>query len=477
MQKITFGTSGFRGILGDTFTKQNLQKIAYALCKILKQDQKTDKPINVGFDNRFMGNIFAKYVCEVFAYYGFKLKLFSNPVPSPLIAFETKNAHLGVQITASHNHYYYNGIKLFLEQGRDSDDNFNKRVIKIAEEIDPLKIKTLDFDEAQKQGLIVLTDDIEPYCNSLASFVNLKNIKKKKIKVLFNAFHGSSVESIKLVCEKIGLKNYEIMKANIDPYFDFKIAAPYVHNISDQISKLKKEKFDIGFAFDADGDRVTILDKSGEVYDCNMVSAVLYYHFLKNKNIKANFVKNYALTQLINKISEKYGLKTFNAKVGFKNIAQILINEKNMFMGAESNGIAIKEHIAYKDGLLPAVILLDIIATENKSIKQLIENLKIEMNYPCEVLEFAYPITKEKKTEIYNKVFKERIFPETPDKILDVSYADGFKMIFDKGYWGVIRFSGTENVVRIFAEMKNFNECKKYIKIYEEFIGVGKVQI
>ncbi|MDD3397614.1 MAG: hypothetical protein PHR96_03650 [Clostridia bacterium] len=475
MHKIKFGTSGFRGIVGDDFTKQSVQKIGYAICQILKEDKKMDKPVNVGFDNRFMGIFFAKWISEVFAFYGLKVRFFKNAVSTPLIAFETKNASLGVQITASHNYYYYNGIKVFIEFGRESDA-FNKRIEKIANQIEFSKIRTLDFDKAEKQKLIILTDDLKPYCNSIASFVSCENIRKKNFKVLFNAFHGSSVECIKAVCEKIGIKNYEIMKSNVDPYFDYKVAAPYVHNVSDQIEKMKANNYDIGFAFDADGDRITILDKDGEAYDCNMISAVFFYYFIKNKDIKGNFVKNSALTGLIDKISDKFGLKTYNVKNGFKFIASALIKNKNMLMGAESNGIAIKQHLAYKDGLLPAIIMLDILSRENKSIKVIINDLKREMNYPCEVLELAYPLTKKKRAEIINKVFIEKKLPLTPNEIIQVSYTNGCKMIYKNGYWGVIRFSGTENVVRIFAEMKNKEECNKYIKIYEDFIGVNQKQ-
>ncbi|MDD2445345.1 MAG: hypothetical protein PHX09_00845 [Clostridia bacterium] len=475
---IKFGTSGFRGIVGESFTKQNIQKICYALCEILKQENKVDKVINVGFDNRFMGNIFARWVCEVFAFNGIKCRLFQHPVPSPLIAFETKNNHIGIQITASHNHYYYNGAKIFLEQGRDSDDEFNNKIAKIANEVQFSKIKTLSFEEAIKQGLIVSVQDIVPYCKSIIEFANPKSFKNNKIKVLINAFHGSTVECIEYIFQQIGIKNYEIMKGEFDPYFEYKVASPYINNLDDQVKKLRNEKFDVGFALDADGDRVSVIDKDGKVYDCNFISAILYYHFIKNKKIKGNFVKNNALTELTAKIAEHFKLKSFNAKVGFKNIAKLLISkENNAIMGAESNGVAISQHIPYKDGLLTIVLMLEILSFENKSIKEIIEKIKEQVNYPCEVLEFAYPLIDDKKAYIMKKIFVDKSLPETPDEIIKVDYADGFKISYKNDYWGVIRFSGTENVVRIFAEMKDKKECCKYIRIYENFIGVDKRQV
>jgi len=481
---IKFGTSGFRGIFAVDFTKENVQKIAFAISAILKKEKKTDRPICLGFDNRFMGRHFAEWVAEVLVFNEFKVVFFENSVPSPFIAFETKNNYVGIMITASHNYYYNNGIKIFLEHGRESDDEFNQKVYDIASNINYAKIETIDFDEAIKKNLITLTTDTTRYLKSILNFIEVKPEKKRNIKVLFNAMHGSSVQCMKILLDKIGVK-YEIMKEKVDPYFEKKVTAPYVYNISDQIEKLRKENFDFGFALDGDGDRVSFIDKSGEAYDCNYISAVIYDYLIKNqektKSLKANFegniVKNYAVSELIVKTSGIRGFKSFNAKVGFKNIANLLLLDDNeAIIGVESNGIAVKGHLPYKDGLMAATILINIIISENKTIKMLIDDLKRETDFPSETLEFAYPISEAEKARINEKVFIEKQLPLLDEKILRVNYEDGFKMIFQNDYWAVIRFSGTENVVRIFAEMKNKELCQRYIKTLEKFIGVSQRQ-
>ncbi|MDD2227383.1 MAG: hypothetical protein PHH71_02230, partial [Clostridia bacterium] len=347
----------------------------------------------------------------------------------------------------------------------------------------------INFDEAVKKNLITLTTDTTKYLNSILNFIDIKKTEKKRnIKILFNAMHGSSVECMKVLLNKIGVQ-YEIMKENVDPYFEKKVTAPYVHNISDQIEKLRIENFDFGFALDGDGDRVSFIDKSGEAYDCNYISAVIYNHLVKNKqknqgnktkalkaNFEGNIVKNYAVSELIVKTAEVRGFESFNAKVGFKNIANLLLDNNKAIIGVESNGIAIKEHLPYKDGLMAAAILINVILSENKTVKMLIDDLKTETNFPSETLEFAYPISETEKARIGKKIFIEKQIPLLDERILKVNYEDGFKMIFQNDYWAVIRFSGTENVVRIFAEMKNKELCQRYIKTLEKFIGVSQRQ-
>ncbi|MDD4816081.1 MAG: hypothetical protein PHQ62_02980 [Clostridia bacterium] len=464
---IKFGTSGFRGVFADTFTKENVQKIGFALTKHFKNN--LSNWVYVGYDNRFMGKQFAMWISEVLVAYGAKVMFYNKSVPSTLIAFQTKNLDFGVHITASHNPYTYNGIKIFLKNGCESTTETNDNISKIANKKPYKKIRTMDFESAVKNGNIAICQDIKTYCNSMLKFAF--KIKQNNPKVLFNAMHGSSVECMEYVLEKSGVK-FKTINQNIDPFFENMLPAPYEKNLQDQINMLKSGDFDFGFALDGDGDRISFLDKDGTFYDCNYVSALFFQFFLKNKKLKGGMVKNCALTELVNKIAKENNCKIFDAKVGFKNVAKAMQENPDILLGAESNGIAIGKHILHKDGLLSALIMIEIFATYKKSLKEIIADLKKQYKYPCEVAEFAYSITEQKRQEILQKVFANKNLPQTPQPILQAIYDDGAKFVFENGYWAVIRFSGTENVVRIFAEMKNKQECNKYIKIFEDFISV-----
>lgn len=469
---IKFGTSGFRGIFADNFTKENVQKVAYAITKVYPNKKDV---VTMGYDNRFMGQHFAIWMAEVFAAYGYKINFYNVSVPSTLVAYHTKNKDFGVHLTASHNPYYYNGIKIFMRGARETTSDINQKLEEISNSVDMADVKTKDFNQAVAEKQIKLTQNIKPYCNSILRFINLDKLKNNNLKVLFNNMNGSSSQCAKYILEKMGVE-YKIHRANVDPYFQHKIPAPYVHNLSDQTKILKAEKFDIGVAVDGDGDRVTFIDSDGTPYDCNYMSAVVYYYLLEYKN-KGNAVKNCALSELIPLLAKKYNCKTFDAKVGFKNIADIMQKDKKSIIGIETNGMALKGHILHKDGLLNLALIVEILAVMQKNIKQILNHIKKITNYPCHEMEFAYPITDAKKAEINKLVFEDKKTPKTPNQIKFTSYADGAKFVFENGYWGVIRFSGNENVVRIFSEMQDKKTCAEYIKIYEDFIGVKERQV
>ena len=470
MSIIKFGTSGFRGILADNFTKENVQKVAYSVAKKYHQlTKKTQQrqPIPVGYDNRFMGQDIAKWFAEVLAYENIPVLFFERPTPSTLVSFETKNRVFGVHITASHNPYFYNGIKTFMQGGRETPEELNNFFEKVANKAK--KVGVIDFDEAVEQGRIELTNDIEAYCKSILSFVDCESIRKSKLKVLFNSMHGSSSEVMRHIFKQVGLKTAEIMNEEIDPYFEHKVCAPYPHNLVGQTKIMKKGGYDLGLAVDGDGDRFTALDNDGTPYDCNEISALFMDNFLKKGRKKRAVVKNCALSGLLEKVAKKGKAEVFNAKVGFKNTAMKML-EQNAILGVESNGMCIKDHTLHKDGIVCSLIMIDIMSKEKQTIKAMIDQLKDRVGYPCAVLEFAYPISEKKKAEINDQVFIRKELPVLSAEIVATSYDDGLKMFFKNDYWAVIRFSGNENVVRLFAEMPDKKQTEKIIKELEDFI-------
>ena len=471
---IKFGTSGFRGIMGDNFNKQNLQKIAYAVSKLIKDEKVKAPVIDIGFDNRFMGEFYAKLATEVFVAYGIKINFYENSTPTPAIAYLSKEHTFGVVLTASHNPYYYNGIKIF-KNGGEIVDGYAQKIEQIANSVDTDNIKTLEFETALKKGQICLVKHIESYEMSVVSFLNKKTLKNRNLKVLFNVMHGNGTVAINNIMKKLGLKNFEIMNANIDPYFEYELPAPYLKNLTTQKQRVVKERFDLGIALDGDSDRVSFIDNNGEMYDCNYIVPLLYKYLIENKKMKGGVAHNIAFTSLLSYVVKELGQEEHIAKVGFKNIAE-KFETTDAILGAETTGIALKEHVYCKDGILSGLLVLDMLSSYEKNITDLLKEVKKKFNYPCKVYEFAYPITDKKKAEIQKKVFEDRKVPCLIRKIENVDYFDGVKFYFDKKYWAEIRFSGNENVVRIFAEMENDKACHKMIAEIEKFVGVSERQ-
>jgi len=471
---IKFGTSGFRGILGDNYTKENVQKIAYALCQIVKKDEIKNAEIVIGYDNRFMSADFAKWAAEVLAT-NMKVHFYEKAVPTPLVSYEAKDKTFGFMLTASHNPYKYNGVKVILRGGRDCDDEYAKRIEKIANKAKIKEIETVPFEEAVKTKKIVLTTNIKNYCDNILSFVDVKKIQRSNLKVLANAMHGNSVECIHYLFDKLKL-NYEVMNESVDPYFEGRLPAPYKQNLNGQAKKLTRETFDLGVAFDGDSDRFALISSSWKYFDCNFVCAVLYYYLIKVKGYKCGVSKNYANTSLIKKLAEAFGQECYETIVGFKNIALSLL-ENNSIIGVESNGIAFKPHSLIKDGPLTAILLIDAVCALGKSFDEILSDIQKALNYKSEIVECNYILSDKQREKINNIFFVQKKMPKVMGrKIKEVDYTDGCKIIFEDGYWGMFRFSGTEKIIRIYAEMKTLKECEVVVSAFAKFLGLKERQ-
>ncbi len=471
---IKFGTSGFRGILGDNYTKENVQRIAYALCEIVKEDKIKKAEIVVGYDNRFMSTDFAKWASEVLAT-TMKVKFYEIPAPTPLISYEAKTTTFGLMLTASHNPYCYNGVKVLINGGRDCDDVYAKRIEKLANEVDYADIQTISFAEGVKNKKIVLAKDIKNYCDGILSFVDKKKIKNSNLKILVNAMHGNSVDCSNYLFKKLNL-NYEIMNPDIDPYFEGGLPAPYIQNIQGQAKRVVKEKFDLGVAFDGDSDRFAMISSSGKYYDCNFAGAVIYYYLVKHKKQNVGIAKNYANTSLVKKLAEHFGTNCYETVVGFKNVALCLMST-DAIMGIESNGVAFKPHSLIKDGPLTATLIIDALCTIGKSFDDILREMQDLVNFKSEIVEYNYILTDEQRSKLYEKIFVQKEVPSVKGRVVaDVNYDDGCKVIYDDGYWGMFRFSGTEKIIRVYAEMKNKKECDALVSSYEKFLGVKERQ-
>ncbi len=319
--------------------------------------------------------------------------------------------------------------------------------------------------------MVTITNDITNYCNYMVKNIGSKNIKNSNIKVMFNAMHGATSECAKYCFKKLGLKNYTIINDNPDPYFGGGLPAPYKHNLTHQVALLKKGKYDFGFALDGDGDRVSFIDKTGEIYDCNYIAVVLYYYLVKFKGYKGGFVHNIAFTSLLDKVVTDMGYKCYQSLVGFKNVAQKII-ETDAFVGAETNGMAFANHILHKDGLYTAFLLIDCLAALGKPLSEIIKSLKSDYNYPSEAIEYAYETTQQYRDQLHRMIFDRKVLPKLSRPIESVDYSDGLKINFANGYWTMVRFSGTECVMRIFAEMENLTESEAMVKEMEQYIGL-----
>lgn len=471
-QKIKFGTSGFRGVIGDDCTKESMQRIGIAFRKLVEARAARAKII-VGYDNRFMGKQFAEWFCEAACSDTVKADLMTVAVPTPFIAYKAVIYDYGVIITASHNPYYYNGIKIILNGGRDADDKFCDELTRLIETTPSGRGSALT--ELEGEFLPTLVSNTEDYINKVVSLMDATVLKKSGVKVLFNPMHGSGNDIMQRIFKKIGV-NYDVINENADAFFGGTLPAPYPHNLKKMIKQVVDGGYSFGFAFDGDGDRVTFIDADGAPFDCNYLSAVLYKYLIETKKQKGGFVKSALASSLAVRLCKKYGFELTETRVGFKYLGEAL-GATDALIAAEPGGMALKSVSLLKDGISTAAMVIDMVAAMGKSIGALVAETAMSVGFPSRCVEFAYPFARYRREELVAKL-RTVALPEFGRNIIRrEDYPDGYKVLFEGDYWAAARVSGTEDVVRFYAEMKTEADCNKVLSQLENFYNLKERQI
>ena len=466
---IKFGTSGFRGIIGDTWTKENAQRIAFALRSVLEAQ---GNPVNliVGYDNRFMARESAMWFCEAICCDKIRATFIDVSVSTPYIAYKTGKSGYGIIITASHNSYVYNGIKIFLPGGREANDEFFTALEKVLDR----SYGIIFFEDLVKKGYVKFSTNIEDYIDRIVAMLDVQALRDSNLKILVNPMHGSGAAAMKRLFERIGLEWHAICE-NPDPYFGFSIPSPYPYLIGEMAQKVKGD-FSLGLALDADADRVTLIDYDGKVYTCSHLGAVLHYYLTQiKKQYKGGIVKNFLTGNLVVKLCQVYGFEVHETPVGFKFIGKAM-EQSNTIMAVESNNVGFKTLSLYKDGIAGAMLLAEVVAVTKKSIGQVIDELAALVSFRSSYLEYAYPFHFSVRGKLLEKLLSPRK-PGFAQPIIKVDqYFDGYKLHFAGDYWCGARMSANEDVMRFYIEMADERACHDAAAAMEKFYGVSEKQ-
>lgn len=459
------GTSGFRGVIAQDFTKDSFCKIIQCTCDIVKK-LNFNREIVVGYDNRFMSEIFAKWAVEVLCANDIKAKITDSSVPSPLISFVGKflKNDISLMITASHNPYYYNGVKIFSKDGQDLEIYLEKLYTKQLKKVN--KYKSMSFDEAKKSGKVEFCNYTKEYVKNIVNVLDYKkDIKISNIKTLFNVMNGSSFSAITELKKQLKLDT-EIVNSKRDALFGLKGPIPDESNLLDYKKYALEKKVDFAFATDGDGDRISVLDEKGNYYAGNEIASLIYYFCIKEKKMKGAFVKNYSFSLLANKLCQHFNTKLIETPVGFKYIGEQII-KNDAILGAENSGIEIAENTFTKDGLVVYALLLEIVSFYKKPLGKIIEQMKNEIGYNMYYKEISFEVKdKDKIIE-----FLKENNPPFDKTIAQKGVLDGVKYIFDDNSWILIRFSGTENLIRLVAECYSKKDLKNLLTKTQNFVN------
>ncbi|MDE6890965.1 MAG: phosphoglucomutase/phosphomannomutase family protein, partial [Lachnospiraceae bacterium] len=342
---IQFGTGGWRAVIGDGFTKQNIQILAKALCEKMKDEGVCGHGIVMGYDRRFLSKEAMQWAAVVFAAEGVQAHLINKSSPTPLVMYyvEKHGFSYGMMVTASHNPAIYNGIKVFTEGGRDADEIQTKEIETYIAGV-ALPVPEMEYDRAKEQGLIREIYPLNEYLDNLIDVIDMETIRERGLKVVLDPMYGVSETSLRTLLQTARCE-VEVIHDRHDTLFGGRLPAPTVATLHMLQTYVTDKGYDIGIATDGDADRLGIIDDTGRFLHPNEILVLLYYYLKKFKGWAGPVVRNICTTHVLDRVAEDFGEKCYEVPVGFKHISAKM-NETDAVIGGESSGgLTVRGHI------------------------------------------------------------------------------------------------------------------------------------
>lgn len=461
MPHIKFGTDGWRGVIAEDFTFANVQKVALATGLYFKNHRNAKNGVVIGYDARFLSREFAHASAQVIASAGVKVLLSEKISPTQMVSLGVvkKKAAGGVVITASHNPAKYNGFKI---KGDFGGPAHPEMVAEVEKELEPLQdvsalpIEIRPFDDLVKHKLIQFIDLTKMYVSDLESKIEFDLIKTVRIKMMHDAMHGAGMGIPELLLPKIGT-----IRSDYNPSFGTTNPEPLPQNVEELAFEVRSGKYHMGFATDGDADRVGAVDEKGNFVDSHRIFAILLKYLVERKHIRGAVAKSLSVSEIIPKMCDKYNIRLYETPVGFKHLCKLMTEKDIIIAGEESGGIAVKGHLPERDGIYIGFLLAEVMATRRKKLSELVKELFDEFG------EHHFGrIDKHLTQSEKEKVMK--FFTSKPKKVgsfemTKYDMTDGVKLSTKNG-WMLIRASGTEPLIRFYAEADSPKRVQQMLK-------------
>ena len=469
---IRFGTGGWREIIADGFTKENIRLVASGLCKLMEKEGHAGKTVCIGYDRRFLSKESAHWAAEVMAGNGFPVYMVARSSPTPLIMFTVKEMGVpyGMAITASHNPAIYNGIKVFTEGGRDADRSVTGKIEEQIRLLTPEDVKSMDYDRAVALGIIREGYPFNEYIDSVLSLVDVEKIKKARLRIAIDPMYGVSQSSLRTILLTARC-DVDVIHEQHDTLFGGRMPAPSADALKRLSDYVVENRCALGIATDGDADRLGVIDENGNFLHANALLALLYYYFLRYRGWQGPCVRNNSTTHLLDWVALDFGQECHEVPVGFKYVSAKMAETGAILGGESSGGLAVRGHIPGKDGIYAAALIVEMVAVTGKPIARLWQELTDRYGQLW-YEEGAFVMTDSRKKVLMEKIFGEGFLPdfrETPER---VDRTDGCKVAFPDGSWVICRFSGTEPVLRLAAEGNTPGQAKSYLALWQDALGL-----
>lgn len=469
---IHFGTDGWRAVISDSFTFGNLRMVSQAIADAVasehwdKSETVNPKKIVVGFDTRFLSDRFAGEVSRVLAANGFTVLLAQSDSPTPAISYAVKHNHAiaGVMITASHNAPRYNGVKLKGSFGGSALSEQCRRVeVYINDNEQQARGPNLmDFKMAREAGLIQKFNPLTAYFEHLRTLIRTDVIADHPQRFVADAMYGSGRGVIKSFLQGTGCEVAEI-RGDMNPGFGGVHPEPIAKYLGALSSAVSSGMGDFGVVTDGDADRIGAMDERGNFVDPHKIMALSLKYLVEKRGMSGAVVRTVSTTRMIDRLAARYGLTLHETPVGFNHIADYMMREDVLIGGEESGGISFKGHIPEGDGILMALLLVEMLAESGKPLGALVDELLADVGpafYERVDLRLSRPVAKAEMTEFLTQQAPAEIGGE---RVLEIGQRDGVKYVMADDSWLLIRPSGTEPVLRVYAEGRTPDMVKALI--------------
>jgi phosphomannomutase len=472
---IKFGTDGWRAIIAQEFTFENVRICTQGLVNYLKQSGLAEKGLVIGYDTRFASEDFAAATAEVAAGNGIKVYLSPKAVPTPAVSYGVteRQAGAGVVITASHNPASYNGLKIKSADGASAPAEAIAAVENnISRIFNSKNIQQLPLSEALQQGKVEMFDFKPLYFKRIATFVDLQRLKNSGLKIIVDSMYGAGSGYFKALLDGGAARVIEINNER-NPSFPGINPEPIAVNLKKLSASIKAEGISVGFATDGDSDRIGIIDENGRFVTQLEVYALLALYLLEVRGLRGPIVKTVTATSMLYRLGELFNVPVIETPVGFKYVAPVMLEKDALIGGEESGGYGFRGHVPERDAILAGLYFLDFMVSTGKTPSQLLAYLfsKVGPHY-YNRRDFRFP--EMERHEIIERIQKNKPSVLDGSKVVRFDTADGFRFTAQDNSWLLIRFSGTEPLLRIYVETSSPERVEKILDLGQELTGILK---
>jgi len=474
MNTIKFGTDGWRASIADDYTFENVRYCAQGTAETIIAQGLGPRGLVVGYDMRFRSEDFARVVAEVLAGNGIRAYVAKTAAPTPVMSYSILplKAGGGIWITASHNPSTDNGYKLrSAYAGAAAPEILDKVERNIAAAQERKQVKVMPYDQALRQGMVQEFDPTEPYLEQVHRLIDLKPLRSAGLKIISDPMWGVGQGWFTGLLNGDATVVHEIHGERNPLFPRMRRPEPIEENLQDLFTTIQEQGAVAGLATDGDADRIGFADEHGNFVNQLQVYALLAYYLLEVRGERGPLVKTISTTVMANKLAKVYGVDVYETQVGFKFVAPEMLRVNALFGGEESGGFAFRGHIPERDGILAGLYLLDLMVSQNKTPSQLIEQLYglVGPHYYDRV---DRPLAEEAKAQIIERVRAARPATLGGLRVVGIQSEGGFRYLLEDDNWVLIRFSGTEAVIRVYCETTHQDKVKALLDAGLQLAGL-----